>query len=568
MMRKEYLGAVIIILVGGFLSLLIVNARPAPSSLVGYGHGHEEVSRKDHDEDNGHGHDHDGQLVSRGNHDREKGHGDEHAQNHDRRTASLAGHKQEGGQGHDHDVHGHSLVKGFIRGPQGGRLFKDGDFAVEVAIHEKDGPPRFRLYCYEHDRQLDPRDVGVSLDLVRLGNRKTRFRFRPHDGYLHSDQVVKEPHSFDVTVSAERDGKVHRWQFSQVEARITLSSEVAQRMGISARTAGPERIRSELELPGEIVLNTDRVCHIVPRVSGVVSDATKNLGDTVKRGEIIAVIDSRALADARSNYLVRLKHEELARINYDRISKLWQKKVSAEKEYLDALKAFEEAKIERIAAGQKLLALGLTRKELKTLPREPEGPLTGYELRAPFAGTVIIKRMSKGQWVDENAEILCVADLSTVWGDLTIYADKLDQVRLGQRVKIKSDSTDLEAEGVVSYIGPLVGEQSRTAKARVVIDNRHGRWRPGMFVTARVVRAEDMVPIAIRKEALQTLDRFGTVVFVQDGDQFEPRPVEMGRSDGQNVEVVAGLSPGEKYVAKKSFVLKSQLGTAGLSHTH
>jgi len=89
-----------------------------------------------------------------------------------------------------------------------------------------------------------------------------------------------------------------------------------------------------------------------------------------------------------------------------------------------------------------------------------------------------------------------------------------------------------------------------------------------MFVTARLVREEDTVPIAVRKEALQTLDRFGTVVFVQHGDQFEPRPVELGRSDGQNVEVVAGLSSGEKYVAKKSFVLKSELGTAGLSHTH
>ncbi len=513
-------------LIAVVIGLFILGTEPRPSASIddGHGHGHGKAVHNDRDHDE-HGHD-----------------GEAHSDH------------------HDHDGSG--------KGPHGGRLFVEGHFELEVVIFEEGVPPRFRVYCYEEHKPVDPKEVSVAVELKRLGDRVTRFSFEPKGEFLHSDTVVEEPHSFDVKVIAEHEGKKHQWEYSQIEGRVELVPEVADTVGIEVETADSRRIRSVLELPGEVVLNADRVCHVVPRVSGVVTDCRKNLGDSVKAGEVVAVIDSRELADAGSQYLVRLHREELARINYQRTKRLWEDRVSPEKEYLDADKAFQEARVERLAASQKLRALGLSGKDIEALRENPESSMTGYSLKAPFDGVVITKHMSPGEWVEEKADILRIADLSTVWVDITVYADNLDAVRVGQKVSVKSDATDLTAEGIVSYIVPLVGEKSRTAKARVVIDNPHGKWRPGMFVSVRLIKEETEVPVAVRPEAVQSLERFGDAVFVRYGDHFEVRPIILGRGDSEFVEVVKGLSPGEKYASAKSFLIKSELAKGGLSHAH
>lgn len=550
MRLKDYVGIGTVILISAVAGILILGTDPKPPASVDHGHDHGDEAHVDHrpaaKAHEVHGHE---------GHNHEPG---EHSDHDDHE-----GHDHEPGEHSGHEDHEESAT-----GPHGGKLLKEGRFEVEVSIFEEGVPPRFRIYCYEDEKPVDPKEVNLSVESIRLGDRVTRFKFEPRGNYLHSDTVVEEPHSFDVKLVAEHRGKTYHWEYSQIEARVHLPVEVAKRVGIRVDTVGPAQIRSVLELPGEIALNADQVCHVVPRVSGVIAEARKNLGDTVKAGEVIAVIDSRELADAKSRYLVRLKREELARINYDRLKNLWEKKVTPEKDFLEARKTFEEEKIERVAAAQKLRALGLSDADLEDLRKNPNAPMTVYELRAPVDGVVITKHMSKGEWVGEKADILSIADLSKVWVDITVYANFLDAVRVGQRVAVKSDSTDLEARGVVSYVGPLVSEGSRTAKARVVLDNPHRRWKPGMFVTVKVVRKEGRAPLAVKTEAVQTLDRFGPVVFVRYGDYFEARPVELGLKDSQNVEVLRGLSPGEKYASARSFMLKSELGIEGVSHTH
>ncbi|MFY9269527.1 MAG: efflux RND transporter periplasmic adaptor subunit, partial [Candidatus Manganitrophaceae bacterium] len=219
--------------------------------------------------------------------------------------------------------------------------------------------------------------------------------------------------------------------------------------------------------------------------------------------------------------------------------------------------------------------------ELTALGVEPEGmvkerevrtPLVGkalthYELRSPINGTVIEKRVAMGEAVKEDAPIFVIADLSTVWGEITVYAKDLNVVRLGQQATITSKELGIKATGKVSYIGPLVGEETRAAKAYVDIPNPERLWRPGLFVTVELVREEVPVPVAVSADAIQTY-RDWNVVFVQYGNQFEARPLELGRSDGKWVEVLSGLSPGEKYAAKNSFVLKADLGKSGAAHDH
>jgi cobalt-zinc-cadmium efflux system membrane fusion protein len=151
--------------------------------------------------------------------------------------------------------------------------------------------------------------------------------------------------------------------------------------------------------------------------------------------------------------------------------------------------------------------------------------------------------------------------------DIIVYAKDLDSVRIGQEATVKTDSNSQEGIGTVSYVGPLVGEDTRTAKARVVIPNQDGKWRPGLFVKVELVRHNFSLPLAVRNDAIQTY-RGKSVVFVQYDDQYELRPLILGRTDGKFTEVLKGLSVGERYVIKNSYILKAELGKAGMSHEH
>jgi len=140
-------------------------------------------------------------------------------------------------------------------------------------------------------------------------------------------------------------------------------------------------------------------------------------------------------------------------------------------------------------------------------------------------------------------------------------------VKLGQKVKVRASALNAEARGTIAYVGALVGEQTRSAKARVTLGNPDQSWRPGLFVTVDVVQDESEVPVAVAAEAIQTY-RDWQVVFLRSGEFFEVRPVELGRNDGTQVEVVKGLAAGDRYAASNSFVLKAELGKAGASHDH
>jgi cobalt-zinc-cadmium efflux system membrane fusion protein len=309
------------------------------------------------------------------------------------------------------------------------------------------------------------------------------------------------------------------------------------------------------------------VSHVVPRVAGVVLESRKKLGDNVEKGEIIAIIDSRELGDARSRYLVAIERERLARYNFERAQRLWDTKAIAEKEFLTAQKTYLEERIELTSAERKLKALGLGDDEITRLAAGNDGDLTQYIIRAPFAGVVIKKHLSLGEWINADHQIYEIADLSSVWVDIIVYAKDLDTVRVGQEALVRADSCQIECVGRVSYVGPIVGEETRTAKARVVLPNPDGLWRPGLFAKVELVRHNESPPLVVRNEAIQTY--LGKpVVFVQYDDQYEARPVVLGRSDGKRTEIVKGLGTGERYVARNSYVLKAELGKAGMSHEH
>ena len=434
---------------------------------------------------------------------------------------------------------------------------------MEVTIFEQGVPPEFRVYAYEKRKAVDPADVKLQIRLERLGAQPEAIGFRKVQDFLRGEQTIAEPHSFKVTLAAEHKGQAYQWAYEQAEGRVRMDEARVKVAGIELRTAGPAKIRTLLQLQGEIQLNQDRVAHVVPRLAGVVSSVAKNLGDQVKKGDLLAVLESQALADFKSEHHATQSRLALARGNLERERRLWEEKISAQQDYLASRQAALEAEIAHRNVEQKLLALGLTHEAV--MRGAGASGLTRYEIRSPMDGVVTEKHLAAGEAVKEDASIFTIADLSSVWAEMTIYPKDLGSVKLGQRVTVRASALNAEAEGRVSYVGSLIGEQTRSAKARVTLQNPERSWRPGLFVTVDLVQDESEVPVAVSVDAIQTL-REAKVVFGRFGGFFEARPVELGRSDGKTVEVLSGLAPGTPYAATNSFVLKADLGKAGASH--
>lgn len=449
------------------------------------------------------------------------------------------------------------------KGPHGGKLLAQNDFSLEVTIFEQGVPPEFRVYVYDNGNSVSPAEVNLEIQLDRLGAPPQTIQFKPERDYLRGDREIVEPHSFKVTAFAENRGKTYRFEYEQEEGRVRMDDAAAKNAGIEVKTAGPAKVRSVIQLPGEIQFNRDRVAHVVPRLSGVVVKSVADLGDAVKKGELLAVIESQTLSDLKSEYLSAQKRLGLARTTFEREKRLWEEKISAEQDYLASRQALSEAEIAQGNARQKLLALGLTPAALT----QGGERLTQYEIRAPIGGVVVEKHLGLGEAVKEDADIFTVADLSTVWAEMTVYPKDLNSVKLGQNVTVRATAFASEANGQVAYVGSLVGEQTRSAKARVTLQNPDMKWRPGLFVTVELVQDETEVPVAVAVDAVQTF-RDWNVVFGRFGEFFEVRPLQLGRSDGKWVEVVDGLQPGTQYAATNSFVLKADLGKAGASHDH
>lgn len=272
------------------------------------------------------------------------------------------------------------------------------------------------------------------------------------------------------------------------EGHVELSQEARVASGIDVQPAAARRLRVTLDLPGEVVPNADRLAHIVPRFAGIAREVKKGLGQQVRAGEVIAVIEGNQ-------------------------------------------------------------------------------SLSTYSVNSLISGTVIEKHVTLGEFVRDDQDIYVVADLSSVWVNIAVYARDVPKIRRGQTVLVESVGEGPSSQGRIDYVGAVVGEATRAATARVVLPNPGVRWRPGMFITARIVVDEREVPVAVPENAVQRIDG-RECVFVQDGDGFLARPVVLGKSDGQWIEILTGLKPGESFVFRGSFILKSELQKSEAGHEH
>jgi membrane fusion protein, heavy metal efflux system len=438
--------------------------------------------------------------------------------------------------------------------------------------------PKQPIAHTEHEDHEEHEGHGDKDDTPGQGTAMQRQDTDPHDhpeakgAHLPKTDTHSHPGDASATRAAmpgqehDKHGHGNDAHGHDEERIVALPEERVKQLGIDVAVAQAGSLQTQLTLPGTVTLNADKRVHVVSRIPGIVQEIRKTLGDSVRAGDVMAVLDSRELADAKATYLAARERLRLAESTFSREEDLWKKQISPEQDYLTAKQALAEARIEHQVSAQKLRALGFSEAFVQHLTSRPNAPLTRYEVTAPLTGTVIEKHIAVGEVLKDDTEAFIVADLSTVWVDLNVPVNDLPLVRQGQRVVVEAGPA-MKAEGTIAYVSPVVSEDTHTAVTRVVLPNPDGSWRPGLFVTATIAVSNTPVSVLIPKTAVQTVDGQSSV-FVYTPEGFVPRPVTLGHTNATHVEVTAGLQAGERYAATETFVLKAEIGKGAASHDH
>jgi len=390
-------------------------------------------------------------------------------------------------QGPDSVENAGTAAQDYERGPNNGRILRTENFALEITIFETGVPPEFRVYPYQDNHPIAPDSVDLVIELGRLGNVEDRFEFYSQGELLRGVGLVTEPHSFDITVTAQHSGKQFRWQYESYEGRTRIDPDIAEAMGIEVTQATNGRIRETIALQGAIQPHPNDVTEIRGRFAGLVQLLHKEVGDDVIKDEVVAGV--------------------------------------------------------------------LSNESMQT-----------YAVTAPRNGTVIARNASIGSESSDDA-LYVIADLSRLVADFKVYSQDLERIAVGQTLLISSLDGKTTVSGTIERILPTLDANSRAATARVLLGDAGKNWRPGQFVQGVVVIAENEVPLAVRESGLQSFRDF-TVVYARVGDTYEVRMLELGRRDGEFVEVLGGLEPGTTYVSSNSYLVKADIEKSGASHDH
>ena len=385
------------------------------------------------------------------------------------------------------------------------------------------------------------------------------------DGHAHSHGKKENAHAETKKNGAKDDHGHDHGSEAQGEGFVRLSSAQIENAGIDIAPVAPGTLIKEITVPGNVVINADRQAKIVPRLAGTVAKINRRMGEPVAADDVLAVIESREMADAKADYLASWRAEELARSTYKREERLWQQKVTAEQDLLSARNAHQSAKIKLDLAQQKLLTAGLSKQEVAALPTADEANFRFYDLRSPIAGRVTNRTLVLGQSVGTDKDVFTIADLSTVWIDMAIPPLDLPFAQEGQEVRVQSGKQ--HGTGKIIALSPVIDPDTRSAKAIAELGNTDSAWKLGDFVVAQLVASQQEVGLLVPRDALQDIK--GTkAVFVSQGGGFKLRPVTIGRQDSINAEVISGLEFGEPVAVKNTFILKAELGKAEAEHQH
>lgn len=402
------------------------------------------------------------------------------------------------------------------------------------------------IACQERPTEPAPEGTAADhkrgLESDRHGEQDRQGDTDPHEGENHSD--------------------------------ITLAPEALT--GQTFQTVVVERgvVREGIQATANIQPNAYKLTHVSPRIEGKAIKVIAELGDVVKAGETLAILDSIELGSKKSAFRQARTILLVNKANYEREKRLFEQQISSEKDYLDAKGAYQQSYASYQAAFEALELVGLSHQDIAAIIENKGGhhPLSSFTLTASQAGTIIERHMTPGELITPSDKPFTIADLNTVWILLDVYEKDLAEVRVGADVRIAVDAFPGETfRGTVVYLSNLLDPDTRTVEARVEIPNPEGRLRPGMFAMSSIADSSSQGKQVLRVplDAVQHIEEKAVVFVEKQPGSYEKRTVTLGTKDDPYVEILSGVQEGERVVTKGSFYLKSvMLGETLGGHGH
>jgi cobalt-zinc-cadmium efflux system membrane fusion protein len=332
---------------------------------------------------------------------------------------------------------------------------------------------------------------------------------------------------------------------------IRYSKGFAERAGLTFGAAASGELAPLVYVTGTVTFDPDRVAAVGARIAGRVRKVAKLEGDVVKRGEVLAEIESAELGSAQAALISARAHALAATANEKREKELAEAKISSYRDAELATASAEAARAELIAAESRVHAMG----------GDPGGEPGVLLLQSPLAGKIVARNLSRGQFVEPTLTAFKVADLSRVFVELAVFERDVASIRPGDPVEITPASgTGAAVIGTVSYAGDEIDLQTKTAAVRVIVQQPATPLRPGSSVLAKIRTSTPAANVLVLpRDAVTSVDGKTTVFIVHDETSVEPRAISVGRQDAKQVEVLDGVSAGERVVVSGVFALKSEI---------
>ncbi|HMF13926.1 MAG TPA: efflux RND transporter periplasmic adaptor subunit [Gemmataceae bacterium] len=373
------------------------------------------------------------------------------------------------------------------------------------------------------------------------------------------------------------------------DRRIQFASmEAVDKAGIEVEPVWTAAMVESVAGNGEITYDQTRTARLSSRVPGTVFQVTKRAGDTVKQGEVIALVDAAEVGKAKSEFLQAMLQVRLGGERLQRLEEALGRGAVSEQAYREQVTAVSESRIRLATAREAMVNLGLSvdldafqavpkekladRLRFLGLPESTTRSLDPHEttgnllaVTAPFDGVVVARHVVGGEVVDSTKLLFVVVDVRQMWLTLDLRLEDAARVSVGQEVRFRPDS-GAEARGKISWISTEADPKTRTLKVRATLDNGDGRLRANTFGSGRVVLREESQAVVVPNSAVHW-EGCCHVVFVRDKrflesgapKVFHVRTVRLGANDDKQTEIIAGVLPGEIVATRGSGLLRSEL---------
>lgn len=380
--------------------------------------------------------------------------------------------------------------------------------------------------------------------------------------WLSSKKTESEGRGYDEG-NAEQSDKDSSEEGHAEEGEIQLTSQQMVEQGLKVAVASTGLVEKLTTLPGKLVVNTDQQAHISPNFSGYVEQVNVALGQSVQKGQTLAVLILPELIDQQANLRMAQVNLDLARKDYQREQQLWSQGISAKQDYQRAENAYRQAQITVQSSQARLNALGAS------------GNNNGrFLIKAPISGVISKKDIVVGENVQLADQLFVIENLKDLWLEFNLPNTSNIQLQVGQILNFKTNGSDQNYQAKVQTLNPEADLQTGRLQVRAKVTTQADVLRPNVLVNVFVTDAQAKTALRVQKKALQQVEG-KPVVFVIESEEkglvhLKAQPIEVGVSsqDGQWLEVISGLTEGQKYIADGSFLLKSELEKDEAGHGH